>query len=210
MRASSRRLLPGVLPWLLLAACAAPPRGVDSDPVESSVPEAPSARPEPGARPYALSDDRPAPSPSDDVAFEEDYLPPRPEEIRGQSLGRGSVDTEEVGPAEGLELPVQPSNPTPAPATVGVPVAPSPEGRRVRGFRVQLLAASDRGEADAFAREFRARIPVTVHVVFESPFFKVRAGDFLDRADAIALRDRARSNGYASAWVVATEVFGGP
>jgi hypothetical protein len=43
-------------------------------------------------------------------------------------------------------------------------------------------------------------------VVAEGQHFKVRAGDFTDRADAVQLSERAKALGYDGAWVVNDEV----
>ena len=66
------------------------------------------------------------------------------------------------------------------------------------------------GVGEEVARVARTRVPEAVHVVFESPYYKVRVGDFHDRAAALQLRDRLRAYGYDQAWVVTTEVQAAP
>jgi cell division septation protein DedD len=118
--------------------------------------------------------------------------------------GEGAVEVEEVDAP--VVLPIPSARTTPVEPEVTVPVQEQASPRTGRGFRVQLLAAGDRDEAESMAREARARLRAPVYVVFEAPFYKVRAGDHVDRADALLLRDLARRNGYDGAWVVTTEI----
>lgn len=62
---------------------------------------------------------------------------------------------------------------------------------RISGYRVSLFRDNSQtaGEnARAVAAQFRERFPgVPVQVAYESPYFKVTAGNFIDKVDAIAL-----------------------
>jgi cell division septation protein DedD len=154
---------------------------------------------------YSLDDEGESPPPGD-VAFEEDKLIP-PEDVEGAALTQPPVN---AGPADDIQLPeeerVAPTVPVPTPPTNEAPVPQSEGPAAERGFRVQLVAAGSREDAERIAREARTRLAVPVYVEFESPFYKVRAGDFTDRAQALQLRDRARSYGYPEAWVVTTTI----
>lgn len=191
----------------LLTACAHPPV---SSPTSANT-ETDDDAPPPQTQGYSLDLEGEAPPP-DDVVFEEDALVP-PEEIDSASLSRSPVEAETAEdlppPDERLEpsvdVPAEPSVEVPAEPSVDEPV-PQSEASGQRGFRVQLMAAGSRTDAERIAREARARLTVSVYVDFESPYFKVRAGDFTDRAKALELRDRARANGYSEAWVVTTTV----
>ena len=185
-----------------LAACAPPPR---TGAVRPGVEQAPVAAVD-SVGVYELESEGEFPDAGRDVVFEEDALPPRPEEMVALPLEEGAVDVERVEPVEVEELPLAPSTPVPVEPTNPAPVAPGGNGQVARGFRVQLLALKDRLEAEERAREARTRLGVGVYVVFESPLYKVRAGDFLDRGEALVLRERARANGYDGAWVVTTEI----
>jgi hypothetical protein len=150
-----------------------------------------------------------------DVEFEEDRLPPSPEEVEATKL-----ESERVSSSEVEQLPKVQGAATPdsggdkIPPSVSAPVDPSVkipiEGKRPAarlGFRVQIAASRDKSNAEEVARQARSRIPETVYVVFESPYYKVRVGDFSDRALALQLRDRLRGYGYDEAWVVTTTVM---
>lgn len=170
-----------VLLALLVAACAPPPRSAppaDPTPVEQEIPpRVPEAGREGSAVPTWMEEgDFPPP---EDIPLEEDFL----------------EDPAEVG-----ATPIEPVAPT-----VETPVPQTP-ATGVRGFRVQLLALASRAEADDRAREARQRLGVEVHIEYEPPLFKLRAGDLVDRAAALRLRDRARELGYVDAWVVTTTV----
>lgn len=207
-RARPATLASACLALALIGGCSKPPRGIDTHPERT--PPADEAAPAAAekARDTTWSVSSEGEVPAVDVAFEEDELPPAPEDVEGEALSRPPVEVEvvegealeeEIVPREGTPLPIQPS--------VTAPVEGRPSGE-TRGFRVQLLASREQDEARRVAREAEGRLQVPTYVVFEAPFYKVRAGDFPDRGDALALRDRARGYGYPNAWVVTTEIAG--
>ena len=82
---------------LLVAACSAPPRG--GGPADDPAPEpASSPASEEDAR-YEFEKEGEFPETPGDVAFEEDELPPRPEDVGG-----GDLQAELAGGEEGVEL----------------------------------------------------------------------------------------------------------
>jgi hypothetical protein len=77
----------------------------------------------------------------------------------------------------------------------------------IDGYRVQIIASSYQDNADRVADQVRTAYPGTgVYVEYIQGLFKVRVGDFKDRASAEAMRDRLRNAGYADAWIVKEQV----
>jgi len=215
---SDPRRIPAILSAiliLLLAACSAPPRGRGP----ATDPESDSHATEDTSTDsrYDFEDEGEIPEPTGDVAFQEDELPPRPEDVEGSPLDSTPVTPEEVGgrgdPAdlpdiagdEGL-TPIEPQVTTPIPATVTTPVPAGSAMEVVRGFRVQLFAVAELARAETMAQDARQRLDLEVHVVSEPPYYKVRAGDFVDRADAVRMKERATSLGFDGCWVVTDEI----
>lgn len=200
-----RRLL--VLALLGLVACSSPPRGTRTDPDQPLPPPPSDQKDRKSETTYDFEREGQFPAPASDVVFEEDQLPPRPENVDAAPLDGRDVHAADLAEPTPAQEPAErvPSVETPVAPSVSIPVEGAAVPMRM-GFRVQLIAAADRTEAETFAREARARLGISVHVDFEAPYYKVRAGDFLDRADALAMRDRARANGYEGAWVTATRV----
>jgi len=100
----------------------------------------------------------------------------------------------------------------PEPAAIGLPAglprgtvtsAPlaGPRSAADLCYEVQLLGASHQSAARDAARQAEAALGPPVYVVFESGLHKVRAGGCLTRAEAEALRDRARVGGYPEAFL---------
>ena len=205
-----RRLgIAGALVLISLVACSPPPRGTSRDP--EAAPSATNREravesPDDTDRVYELENEGQFPPPDSDVTFEEDQLPPAPEDVLSTPIGQDAEVGETVGERGESFTPIEPSVTLPVERSVeeGVPPREPAVGRR--GFRVQLVASADRGEAERVAREARNRLGVAVYVDFEAPFYKLRAGDFEDRGAAHRLRERARRNGYPEAWVVTTEI----
>ncbi len=86
-----------------------------------------------------------------------------------------------------------------APASVAAPVT----GGAVDGYRVQVIASSYQDNAESVAAQVRAAFSdVGVYVEHLQGLYKVRVGDYKDRAGAEAMRDRLRNAGYPDAWIV--------
>jgi hypothetical protein len=75
-----------------------------------------------------------------------------------------------------------------------------------KGYRVQILSTQDMQEADITARRAERLFEDPVYIVFESPYYKVRVGDFRNDLEAIDVERRARQNGYPRAWIVPSEI----
>lgn len=78
----------------------------------------------------------------------------------------------------------------------------------VPGFRVQMLATSEIDEANAKKTEAEAAFPGEwFYIVFDPPTYKLRAGNFLRRADADTFARSISEQGYPDAWVVPERVI---
>lgn len=77
------------------------------------------------------------------------------------------------------------------------------------GYRVQVLADTDRANAESFADRVRRRVEHPVYVEWAEPWWKVRVGDFLDEGAAERLRERLVADGIEGAWTVRTTVRAG-
>ncbi len=126
-------------------------------------------------------------------------------------------DTVASGPAVNVAAAAQPADTLGAPpdsglalADVPVPDVPVPDPKDFTpGWRVQIFASPNMTTAETSAREARKRFTEPVYLEYEPPYYKVRVGDFLTRAeaDAMATRARAVAPDYAKAWVVETLVL---
>lgn len=76
----------------------------------------------------------------------------------------------------------------------------------VEGWRVQILATTDRRRLETTERDFRAKYPsISVDWVHNSPYYKLRAGAFFTRQEAERLRQRL-SREYEGVYLVKAEV----
>lgn len=73
-------------------------------------------------------------------------------------------------------------------------------------FRVQILTAQGFGEARKAAQVAEEVFDQAVHIDYEIPNFKVRVGDFPDRAAADIYRQTAQQLGYTNCWVIPVTV----
>mgnify|MGYP000641304635 CR=1 FL=1 len=112
------------------------------------------------------------------------------------------------------EITFEEAAPTPPPTEIEeAPTPPPPKevteapSKPLYGYRVQILATSNKEKADMFAKEAQARFKdQKVYVEFISPYYKVRVGDFLTREEAETFRARAKSLGYFDAFIVESPI----
>lgn len=96
--------------------------------------------------------------------------------------------------------PAKQASETPVPATEAEPIP---------GYRVQLYSLTSREAAEAALRQVErtlAEWSYGVYVEEESNSFKVRVGDFKEKADADILRDWLRTRGFVDAWTARTVI----
>jgi hypothetical protein len=90
---------------------------------------------------------------------------------------------------------------------------PAPPAGKVFGYRVQILAldaskpgSKEKAEKYAKQAENALRGEYKVYVEYIPPYYKVRVGDFLSRAEAEKMKMKLRAIGYFDAWIVETEI----
>jgi hypothetical protein len=79
------------------------------------------------------------------------------------------------------------------------------------GFRIQVFATTEIDTANLVRNEL-ANLPesVGIYVIFDSPYYKVRVGDFLSRPDANQLLKTLIGRGYTDSWIVADRILLNP
>ncbi|MBN1446442.1 MAG: SPOR domain-containing protein [Bacteroidetes bacterium] len=83
---------------------------------------------------------------------------------------------------------------------------------KVMGFRIQLYSTTGIDDAEEQLHYLRTRIDsleiggARLDMTFDAPYYKLRVGDFLNKAAADSLRDVLRENGLPEAWVVRDRV----
>ena len=74
------------------------------------------------------------------------------------------------------------------------------------GYRVQVLATRYFERADSFAIIMKNTVSDSVYVDFETPNYKVRVGDFIERESAESLQQDLVQMGYNSAWILRSRI----
>lgn len=73
----------------------------------------------------------------------------------------------------------------------------------VQGYRVQLIATSEYDQAINLRNELNIKYPdLWIYTMYDAPLYKLRAGDFSNRAEAKMFLDKIQSDGYRKAWIV--------
>ena len=85
------------------------------------------------------------------------------------------------------------------------------EPETVQGFRIQVFASNNYDEAISVRNAINLELPVQwVYMVFDAPTYKIRVGDYTNRADANFAVDGFIEKGYKGAWVVPDRVLANP
>lgn len=136
----------------------------------------------------------------------------------------GSEKDAEGGPAEEYELQFNPADYNPSVATIQQLTKSDTSGRggdsrasesmpleTTLGFRIQVLSTTEIDSANAVKNEL-SDLPESagVYVIYDSPYYKVRVGDYLSRPDANPLLRTLIDRGYKDAWIVADRVLKNP
>jgi cell division septation protein DedD len=94
---------------------------------------------------------------------------------------------------------------SPAETVESAPIVTEP--KKVTGYRVQLGAFIDQKLAASLAERAKTDLGSPTYVVFDRPFYRVRAGDFRDLSDAEALKSVAIGKGYQDARIAREEIM---
>jgi hypothetical protein len=136
----------------------------------------------------------------------------------------GKEEVEEGEPLEGYEQQFNPADYNPSLAAIQKLVEadtserideyrivePTPP-QTIPGFRIQVLSTTEIDSADA-VRDELSNLPesVGIYMVYDSPYYKVRVGDFPSRPAANPLLKIVMNRGFADAWIVADRVLKNP
>ncbi len=77
----------------------------------------------------------------------------------------------------------------------------------VQGWRVQIFTSQDFLEADSVRGLADSLFAEDVYITFDTPNYKIRVGDYLDRDGADKLRQMIVNRGFRTAWVIRGEVI---
>lgn len=127
----------------------------------------------------------------------------------GTTTEAPNLEVPETARFDGPEVQVQdlpastpPPAASPAPGAAGVAPGAAPERSSSGGYRVQVLATTDRDAAERLRREIEARLGEPVTVVYQAPHYKVRVGDCPTNESCRDLQSRLRQSGYDAVWIV--------
>lgn len=76
----------------------------------------------------------------------------------------------------------------------------------IQGYRIQLAATTDENRARDLKKEAMLKLKAKIYLVFESPHYKVRAGDCRTFDEAKLLKQEVAESGFPDAWIVKTNV----
>ena len=76
----------------------------------------------------------------------------------------------------------------------------------VEGFRVQVVSTQSLEEANKLSTQLSSMFDGEVYIIFDSPNYKLRVGNFRSRSAAEEARKRIAALGHRAAWIIRTQV----
>ncbi len=143
--------------------------------------------------------------------FQGESASPPPPAVPAESAGAAAqpppnLDTQQAASFGEPALQVQDLPAASAPVSAGSAPAPAPAPSAgdagAAAYRVQIFASPDADAAERVRAEIQARFGVPASVTFQSPYYKVRAGDCPTNDACRELQEKLRSAGYSTVWIV--------
>ncbi len=72
-------------------------------------------------------------------------------------------------------------------------------------YKIQLFASSQIETVRELKRQIETKVNLPLSISFESPYYKLLAGNFLQRAEAEKHLKNIKSLGYTDAWIISTK-----
>lgn len=76
----------------------------------------------------------------------------------------------------------------------------------ILGYRVQLGAFENKENAERTAKSARSKFDLPVYVIYQAPFYRVRAGDFIEKSEAEKYVKIIKEKGFRDARWVPTRI----
>jgi hypothetical protein len=83
----------------------------------------------------------------------------------------------------------------------------SENNEKINGYRVQLISTERINKAEKIRDEAYDIFDQYIYIVFQTPYYKVRVGDFVDFKDCRQVEKIAKENGFPNAWTVRSLVY---
>ncbi|MEA3500335.1 MAG: SPOR domain-containing protein [Candidatus Marinimicrobia bacterium] len=78
---------------------------------------------------------------------------------------------------------------------------------KVNGYRVQLLSTRKINKAEKIRDKAYDIFDHNIYIEFQTPYYKVRVGDFVDYKDCRQVEKIAKKNGFPNAWTVRSMIY---
>lgn len=76
----------------------------------------------------------------------------------------------------------------------------------IDGFRVQVISTQDFNQANTLLSALLQEFGTEMYIIFDSPYYKLRVGNFRSRGSAEKAKQRIIELGHKTAWIIRTKV----
>lgn len=111
-----------------------------------------------------------------------------------------------ISAADFAPPPQSPSTKAAEPGADTAATEPAPQSKKEAGvvasrFRIQVLASTRQEQVAREKAVLASKLDIPVSIVFESPYYKLFAGDFAQRSEAENYLAQVKKSGYNDAWI---------
>ena len=78
----------------------------------------------------------------------------------------------------------------------------------VAHYRIQLFASSRIETLREQKKELEPKLNLPMFIAYEAPYYKLLAGDFMQRSEAEAQLTKLKKSGFPDAWIVTSKIAG--
>lgn len=77
----------------------------------------------------------------------------------------------------------------------------------IDGYRIQVASTGDLDFANSLSNNIKDKFNYETYIIFDSPNYKLRVGNFISRKNAETIRLNLIKNGYNKSWIIRTKVY---
>ena len=75
------------------------------------------------------------------------------------------------------------------------------------GYRIQVASTNDLDFANSLSTKIKNKFNYETYIIFDSPNYKLRIGNFASRSNAENVRINLINHGYKKSWIIRTKIY---
>ena len=77
----------------------------------------------------------------------------------------------------------------------------------IDGYRIQVTSTNNLDFANSLSIKIKEKFNYETYIIFDSPNYKLRVGNFASRSNAENVRINLINHGYKKSWIIRTKIY---